>query len=560
MAASLSDGQQNSLITEFKSNTKTSWRQVMTKVTRDNQPHSHLTKQQFEEGLPLQTQSLIDALWNEIKALDDQQNDETLPRTTITQWISNDPPHSTSSVKTLVSDETVLYDKLKEMQFSHIDDNDNRLLDRNEVHKHLDPLGLDRHITDVLFDKIDRNGDGNISVMEWLQWKNKFKQSDLHQLIATIQIPYDIPKTDVLQADLLPKTETNASYAQREPSDDFTCQLDIVASAVSTLINARIGTYVHQIIEEDYETSEEVSADLDHLDDSDIIRMAKQYDERWCTTNNAQMLSKILLGIFRHNITSLALLADHIQLANRLEECSVDDIQHLALCVVESVNETAKHRTINDDHVKELIIAEHMDGQYMDSTTMSDFIAKARTYNIPAGKSRQLCRGIKEYEFTNGAEESRKQLDPNTITSSQEDAELDWNRIVQIEDWKNEHLLHIVDEYVLNDMSNSKLNAHRTKVVECIKTNAFDGAQMKAMGRRVFAKTLWEYCGDQQLMGDCCRLYQAILKFDISRAAKQIDTTSLNWDSVSDLSDCTCQHLVHIVDKHVFDGLAFKNK
>eukprot|EP01083_Nonionella_stella_P067519 178638_1 len=90
MAASLSDGQQNSLITEFKSNTKTSWRQVMTKVTRDNQPHSHLTKQQFEEGLPLQTQSLIDALWNEIKALDDQQNDETLPRTTITQWISND--------------------------------------------------------------------------------------------------------------------------------------------------------------------------------------------------------------------------------------------------------------------------------------------------------------------------------------------------------------------------------------------------------------------------------------------------------------------------------------
>eukprot|EP01083_Nonionella_stella_P067516 178629_1 len=371
---------------------------------------------------------------------------------------------------------------------------------------------------------------------------------------------------------------------QRVPTDDFTCQLNVVSSTVSNLANEQIGADVHRIIAKDYETSHEVSSDLEHVNDSDIIRMVKQCDEQWFNETNAQMISDVLLRIFRDNITSPALLVPYIQLPNTLKECSVDHIQYIAMCVVETVNKMSKRMTMNAQHVTQLISAEYMDGQHMSNTSILDFIAKARTYNIAAGKSRQLCQGIKQYkfitnEYTSHPYNAQKPHDPNTNHSSQEDEKkseldtnaetnttvLDWKGITQIGDCQNAHIVHIVDEYVLHDLNRPQLNAHRTKIIECIKTKAFDGMQLKAMHKNAFGKIMWQYCEDQKVNAWSTRLHSAILKFDLSQIPKpkqhlQQTSSALNWDSVSVLSDCTCEHIAYIADKHIFDGLAFKQK
>eukprot|EP01083_Nonionella_stella_P151477 483980_1 len=113
MADSLSDVQQNTLFAEFSSNIKIeTWGQIM-KLIRDHQNHTLLTKEQLQEILPSLKQPKINALWNDFKALDDQQGDHhhVLKRTTITQWINNkyitSIPSSTSfmdDVNALISD------------------------------------------------------------------------------------------------------------------------------------------------------------------------------------------------------------------------------------------------------------------------------------------------------------------------------------------------------------------------------------------------------------------------------------------------------------------------
>eukprot|EP01083_Nonionella_stella_P220237 788181_1 len=67
--------------------------------------------------------------------------------------------------------------------------------------------------------------------------------------------PRSLSKEEPQNPDSSPKAETHSYYIQKMPTDDFVGQLNVVSSAVSNLVNQQIGTYVHQIIEKDYETS-----------------------------------------------------------------------------------------------------------------------------------------------------------------------------------------------------------------------------------------------------------------------------------------------------------------
>eukprot|EP01083_Nonionella_stella_P012131 34442_1 len=190
--------------------------------------------------------------------------------------------------------------------------------------------------------------------------------------------------------------------AKRVHPDEFSYKLDILSPAVSLLFNnPHLGTYVRQIIDADYETSDEVLADLEHLDDSDIMQIASHCDQ-WNETNNVKKLHDLLLRIFRDNVTSLAILVS-VQLPNTLEDCTVHHILYVATCVMKTLNKTAQRKLINPQAVNKLVTSELIDGLYMKKTKRLDFIAKARAYNIPAGKSRQLCEGIQEYDFIHNA-------------------------------------------------------------------------------------------------------------------------------------------------------------
>ena len=100
--------------------------------------------------------------------------------TAITRWL-----HNKQRVKhtVAVTDEAWRLAKLKRFKFKDIDANDNDLLDRDELHAHLDKEGVDPTVTDLLFDAIDANGDGDISVKEWFVWQQKLKKKHLAKLL-----------------------------------------------------------------------------------------------------------------------------------------------------------------------------------------------------------------------------------------------------------------------------------------------------------------------------------------------------------------------------------------
>lgn len=198
MSSKLSDEEQSALIEEYNSSSKTNWRKKVTRLIRENPSEykilemgkssshqTHLTVTQFSEALPSLNSSLIDCIFKDIDEIDDQQGDGKLKITTIVRWVNN---KKRVKEKIIIKDENWLYEKLKKMQFTHLDDDQNGTLDREELHNEFDNQVDDPNIIDIIFDVIDANGDGDISVKEWFQWQQKFRKKDLKKLFAQLII------------------------------------------------------------------------------------------------------------------------------------------------------------------------------------------------------------------------------------------------------------------------------------------------------------------------------------------------------------------------------------
>ena len=189
----LSDEEQDQLIEQYKTGDKKQWRTKVTKLIREN-PHeykvldlkskadshaTHLTNQQFKEALPTLKSDLIDCIFEDIDNIDDVQGDGKLKLTTITRWVNN---KKLAKKKIIIKDENWLFEKLKSFQFTDLDADEGGTIDREEIHEHFDKEGVDPAVTDVIFDVIDANGDGDISIREWFQWQQKFRKKDLTKL------------------------------------------------------------------------------------------------------------------------------------------------------------------------------------------------------------------------------------------------------------------------------------------------------------------------------------------------------------------------------------------
>ena len=189
----LSDEEQDELISQYNSGDKKKWRTKVTKLIRDNPQEyklldlksksdanaTHLTNQQFKDALPTLKSELIDCIFSDIDNIDDVQGDGKLKLTTITRWVNN---KKLAKKRIIIKDENWLFEKLKSFQFTDLDADEGGTIDREEIHEHFDKEGVDPEVTDVIFDVIDANGDGDISIREWFQWQQKFRKKDLTKL------------------------------------------------------------------------------------------------------------------------------------------------------------------------------------------------------------------------------------------------------------------------------------------------------------------------------------------------------------------------------------------
>ena len=189
----LSDEEQDELISQYNSGDKKKWRTKVTKLIRENPQEyklldlksksdanaTHLTNQQFKDALPTLKSELIDCIFSDIDNIDDVQGDGKLKLTTITRWVNN---KKLAKKRIIIKDENWLFEKLKSFQFTDLDADEGGTIDREEIHEHFDKEGVDPEVTDVIFDVIDANGDGDISIREWFQWQQKFRKKDLTKL------------------------------------------------------------------------------------------------------------------------------------------------------------------------------------------------------------------------------------------------------------------------------------------------------------------------------------------------------------------------------------------
>ena len=97
--------------------------------------------------------------------------DGQLKITSIVRWVNNKKRQREVEV---VKDENWLYDKLKHhIRFDRMDVDDDGVLSLEEMHLALDKEGVDPRITDIIFKKCDKNGDGSINSQEWWRFQDK---------------------------------------------------------------------------------------------------------------------------------------------------------------------------------------------------------------------------------------------------------------------------------------------------------------------------------------------------------------------------------------------------
>merc|ERR1712130_701274 len=180
-----------------------------------NDHSTHITMTQMEEVLPSLKKPLVEAIFADIDAVDDQQGDGKLKITTVIRWVNNKKRRADNIE---IKDENFLYNQLKNYQFKDLDIDENGTLDRDEMHAHFDKENVPPEITDILFNHIDSNGDGDISIKEWFQWQMKFKKEHLTELFTKYnEENYMQPDTE--EKDTEPEPEKNEPEPEAEKKE-----------------------------------------------------------------------------------------------------------------------------------------------------------------------------------------------------------------------------------------------------------------------------------------------------------------------------------------------------
>ena len=114
-------------------------------------------------------------LWN---AMDKTDTDQ-VKFMEIHRFVNKVKKPSKTPRRTSIHDANWLFEKLKAMQFVSLDTDQGGTIDRKEFHEQFAQSEVDDKVLDLVFDDIDANGDGDISVMEFTKWQHNFTKKKL---------------------------------------------------------------------------------------------------------------------------------------------------------------------------------------------------------------------------------------------------------------------------------------------------------------------------------------------------------------------------------------------
>eukprot|EP01084_Bolivina_argentea_P048476 89326_1 len=158
----------------------------------------------------------------------------------------------------------------------------------------------------------------------------------------------------------------------------------------------------------------------------------------------------------------------------------------------------------------------------------------------------KLCKDQDHKRETNDSE--------NTTTlakDTDEKQQFIWDDMPKtIEHCSMEQILWILNNDIfdnLNEKNKNNLISYQSAIVKYIQENKYDGAILHQMSRKEFMKILAEYLNNKKLKPSIGALYNAIIKYDMSRLCKE--TLSIPQYNANHIACIANQVIVNKVDK-----------
>ena len=129
-----------------------------------------LSKDEFEDHFKgTYSSNIISMIWNEL----DKTDSNEVKFTTLHRFIQNITSNKRRERRNSVHDADWLFNVLKNMQFVHLDTDEGGTITKEEFIDGFKDKDIDKNLLEIVFNQIDINGDGDVTVMEFTRWQHK---------------------------------------------------------------------------------------------------------------------------------------------------------------------------------------------------------------------------------------------------------------------------------------------------------------------------------------------------------------------------------------------------
>mmetsp|Transcript_22861 Transcript_22861/g.36722 ORF Transcript_22861/g.36722 Transcript_22861/m.36722 type:complete len:1193 (+) Transcript_22861:40-3618(+) len=145
---------------------------ILTVGTHDD-GDNELTFDEFKEHFQgaIENEKLLRLIYDDIDHCDATH----IKFVAIHRWLNEVKKQRKTEV---VKDHKWLFEKLQPVQAAHLDEDGSGEVDRNEFTSYfVEKIGIDESLANAIFDDIDVNKDGDLSIMEYTRWKSKHNKA-----------------------------------------------------------------------------------------------------------------------------------------------------------------------------------------------------------------------------------------------------------------------------------------------------------------------------------------------------------------------------------------------
>eukprot|EP01084_Bolivina_argentea_P274205 467309_1 len=227
-------------------------------------------------------------------------------------------------------------------------------------------------------------------------------------------------------------------------SQNVTELIQFAISSIAKLLDNVIANHVYDtIIENDFETIEDIMSDISNYDECYIIIFTTKKIDNSKTTwdeNQKQLLYKILLNIFKHKITNFDMLSQRIQSHSSdnnidiMEQQNINDLIKIAEKIVNDINKSSKNK-IDINIIHKLFSANNINHTRFQKMNITEFSDIAKQCTIKAETARNIYDQLQQH------------VDDNTDNKTEIKTDNDG---IDIDD-----ILNDIDEKVKNNLNNA---------------------------------------------------------------------------------------------------------